>query len=234
MGAAVVLPIYAYLQLSKAPKSGFVIPLHNAKALLPSTIIAGIVPIFFLLRSTERDPEVHQLIVAVFQATPLMMFATHSVMAYYMKSIQSSSQEEVSSASYTKSMYVGTGLIAGVGHLYTQFIIFSSTDPALSYKRVYLPSPKSVYTASNDDRLVRGAHLFLQYDWIVVNVCLVVWVQVRLLPHLRGISIFKRLCCIMLQASGTVALGPGFTTSMGLWWQEKQFEVIDRADNKSR
>ena len=102
----------------------------------------------------------------------------------------------------------------------------SSSDPALNFARLYLPSI-SQGPAGVDVATARGSWLFLQFDLIIIALSSLSWAYF-LTSGLIANNKSSHVALLMVFALGGVVIGPGATVSLALFWRESVLEQQQR------
>jgi hypothetical protein len=237
IGGAVMIPLWmlALHRLSGRNsyfQSGRTVSLQYARIILPSTVILYLLPTLATF-VPGMSLDLHQNILAFWQLTPIFVniplwFASPSV-----SSTPASGKAKTADLSHLKILYNTLFGIAVVSHWITIFKILSSENPAVSFARVFLPSPARWMTSMD-----MGLLWIFQWDWIVIAIAhyipalVAIYDVQRLVPDIdddpEGDKLFKGFYMV---TALTVLGGPGAALA-GVWgWREEQLAVIEaRAD----
>ena len=222
LGAGFILPLYYLLHLHNLPKDRR-IPSSQSKSLLPAIIAGSYIPAAAMLsvplipRSTAR----HQNIISLVQVTPLLTTVIQHLMAATLGPIRTGRKP-------LKEGYLGTlrrsymviGTIAAAAHIYVVVRALQTTGLGA----VYLPGPNSQVTAASLDKVAQGAFLFLQYDWIMVNVSTLIFSfsMITDIVDAGALSLMASLVVI------DCIVGPGALLCAVLWLGENSRGGVSR------
>ena len=120
--------------------------------------------------------------------------------------------------------YIFAGFVSGSAHLYTLAITLLSVDQNVRFGRVFIPSPSSVILGSVEN-IHHGGLLFLQYDWIVVNISCALWVYLFIDTHQIFSDMQGGKTKIPLLLFFILLLGPGGTVCGALWLREENLRI---------
>ena len=219
LGAAVILPVYCFEQLNNGTETHFEVSVDRARVMVATLVLAALAPVYFMMHSAGKQAAQHQLAVAAFQVTPVFVSLVQQLLSRLFKTCWTSSKPG-SDIAYLRRVYLVGSLAALVGHVYSMAVTLLATEPAMRFTRVYIPNPSSVVSATDSELLGHGALLFLQYDWMLMNLCCMVWLYALLRPHFTYHSLVRHTILLMCTAISTLLFGPGFVVSIGLWWRE--------------
>ena len=251
-GAAIVLPVYFLKewQASSSSINHHRVPPKHAKALPVAALVSAIPMVYLLLPPyVSRSPSAQQTLITVFVLAPIICsIATHGF-AFILSSTSSSpSSSDRQKSSHSKSRFDITGtyllsaLVSAAVHLSVLSTSLFSADPAISFSRVFLPSPWKPY-GSFPTKLTEGAHLFLQYDYIYILLSCGLYTYLLLEPRLAAGDLFPAKLLATLPATPavwacvgitlvTLVLGPAAAVSLGLWAREGQWEREGQSSKK--
>jgi hypothetical protein len=235
-GAAFVLSLYFYchMKITNTSAADPTLPRTRARALTPTMALAAFPPaMVMLLAYSFTSTPGRQSIIAVFQFSPLIVAAT----VYILCAIPESSSTkpingDTNSVVYS---YVFSGFLAAAAHVYTLCVTLFSNDASVAFGRVFIPHPSQVVSGSVTN-VHDGALLFLQYDWIVINLSCALWAYLIMNPtqhssNSRG-NVTQAIVIILL----TLIVGPGATVCGALWLSEdnlrKQYVKAQSASAK--
>lgn len=223
-GAAFILSLYLYFHtriINTSSMSNPALPIARARALSPTMALAAYPPaLIMLFASRFSDISTSQVIIAIFQFSPLIVAATmYSISALYPGG--SSTKNTNDESSYVHLSYAISGLVSAGAHLFTMVITLLSNNRITRFGRVFVPSPSRVISGSIDN-VHDGALLFLQYDWIVINLSCALWAYSLIISH-RAFSHWqakvKMALAILLF---TLTIGPSATVCIALWVRENK------------
>ena len=114
-------------------------------------------------------------------------------------------------------------------------ITIFSNDATVAFTRVFMPRPSEVIPGSVTN-VHDGALLFLQYDWIIINLSCALWAYLILSTN-RTFSISR---VNAIQATfvilSTLIVGPAATVCYALWLSEgdmrKQYVKVHAVKSK--
>ena len=230
VGAAIVLPIFFLIQLQTSEPSDSRLPLNDATALLPA-ILGSYVPLVLMLSPPLVDYTVdqHQTFIAIFQIAPLIFSAMQHALAALLASTSTGNGNPGKSKRYVVGAYLFTGACSAAAHGYAMLTALFSGDQAISFKRVYVPSPSKVDRASVE-KITEGAHLFLQYDYMIISLTCILYTYLLFESHLKpkaflrayltALPVSEGKAATLLIALSTAVLGAGATVSLALWAKE--------------
>ncbi|OKL57954.1 hypothetical protein UA08_06760 [Talaromyces atroroseus] len=217
-GAGFILPIYYYLNL-KGPDINKPLRLNYAKTLTVTSVLALFLPSFIVLPPFQvtRSAQDNQTFAALFQITPTIAAVFQTILA-------SLTSPKAASGQYAAKVpvrraYFFSGLFSAAAHIYAVLTAMYSTDPAVTWSRVYVPSPSDV-VADSEWTVLEGALLFIKYDWIIINVSSALWLYLSLKPYLNMKTAFDKGSTSLLIVLSTLIVGPGATVSWGLRLRE--------------
>lgn len=172
-GAALVLPLYILVHLRNPPRR-YEITLAQAQVLILVILIASFLPaLITLLPTASRSPSQQQNIVALFQFTPLCVTVLQHVFAAGIELFSSGSKPHRSpDVFFVRWSYMFATIISASTHLYVLGSILSHEG---LFQRVYMPAGKDQVRWSTLQKVAAGAHVFLQYDFIIINISALVW-----------------------------------------------------------
>lgn len=233
-GAGFILPLYYFTQSAHTPEKLGTLPINHAKSLFPTTIITLILPAIFTLLPplVNRSPSTQQTISALFQISPLAAVLLQHSLARLLRTAvfpkekekegekgEEKQKQNQADKPYICRTYLTSALFTSLSHVYVLTTALTTTQPQASFTRIYLPRSARVAPAAKDT-IFQGALLFLQYDWVLINVSSGLWLYTILRPHLFLTSGLRRAVAFLGTLAGFVLLGPGAVVSLGLWWRE--------------
>ena len=180
-GAAFIQPIFFYFSSqSAAVKRNHTIPMHEARAFPLTTLVSLLFPLMLFVPAMLNYPiEAQHGYIALFSATPLFMVAVLFVASRPGAGSEKNVQDPDIYKPYIVTSFYTAGAISAAVHLYTLTISLTSKDPDTTFTRLFIPSPGRVSSVSSN-RLVEGAHLFTQFDWIIASVACLLYVRLLL------------------------------------------------------
>ncbi|KAH8645855.1 hypothetical protein BGZ60DRAFT_535868 [Tricladium varicosporioides] len=219
-GAAIALPLYFFNHLTWLESiSGDLgsANLPSAMSLPFSFVIGAVFPtIIGMLPTWIRRPAiVHQQILAFWQPSPVWVSLLQIA---FVASIRAMAVDVSKAFRWTKASYILAATLSALGHLYVVFIMATTSDSALSFKRMYVPfffsEPEGAV-----QKLANGPWLFLQYDLVIIVLSSLSWGFILVNRTLSNGSTI-RLFLPLLMALGAMILGSGATVSLALLWRE--------------
>ena len=226
-GAAIILPIYCLLHFqSQQLKRDNAVPLHEAKALVSTTLIGSLLPLILMLPPLiDCRVETQQAFSAVFQLTPVIFVAIQYVSARCIALRTKDRHELDVERPLIYLAFISTGICSAVAHIYSLATSFFSQDPATAFSRVYIPSPTRV-DLSISNKITEGGLLFLQYDFLVISLTCVLYTYLLLEPQSRAIKSFVladyeqsglgKFAMMLMVMLTTIVFGPGAAVSFAL------------------
>lgn len=220
-GTAAILPIYLYLHTKYTEFETFnpTISTTRPRTLMIVSLLAVSIPAAILLSAYSFASEfTRHTIIAGFELSPLLL----GVLVAIFSSTESKAPR--TSGDRIRHLYIFGGLASGGAHLYTLAITLLSQNENTKFGRVFIPSLSSV-TSGSVDNIHDGALLFLQYDWIVVNITCAAWVYLLLDSRQVLLGVRGWATRGVLTLVSTLLLGPGATVSCALYLREEKFLV---------
>ncbi|KAJ5705160.1 hypothetical protein N7536_000849 [Penicillium majusculum] len=176
LGTAIFFPFYLFVELSQhfgsSDRSDPSISYYDAKALLPATLLAMVLPYrnVYFPPSGTTDAQ-HHMFIAFYQLGP---FATYILTAGIAKYISSGKEEESrlpsnSDAPWIKAIYAVYGIFSALAHIGVILRVAFSSDPTFSLSRLFFPAFQNLWNPEAAARRYVEEHLFfLQWDFILV------------------------------------------------------------------
>jgi len=229
IGAAVVLPIYFWLQLQHRPKEAY-IQLWDAAPLPFAYIVGGVLPGLALVTRTilPRSAVTHQQIIAVVQASPLIVAIIQSVGSslYPIRNLDIRRRRTAALPSLQRVLAF-CAVFSGLAHL---IILGNSIYGSASLSSIFAPDAAATPTAADVNKLLQGARYFLQWDLLGIAASTGLWCY-----HLLSESSeMNTMALVTRLVGGMLLFGPGATTSAILSWREGQNVAKAEAKRKSR
>lgn len=227
-------PIYFYFitQSGHAVRDP-TIPLNEARA-FPLTLVANAIFPLLMFTPGGSDHERHGFI-ALFSLTPILMVLCIVLFSRPGTSLTSfatpkDERKPNVDAPWIVASLCATGILTAAQHMYT--VAATCFSPAegtagLSWARVFVPSAGSVLSWPNGSQmaLVEGAHLFIQFDWLITAAACVMFVHYLLWVSSNGRQNgggWASLTCISLAA---LVVGPAAAGSFALMAREKKLRA---------
>ena len=220
-GAAIILPLYCLVHLrNRSANQASAVPLSEAKALLPTTALGLFLPLILILPPIMGCRIEHQqAFIALFQVSPFIFVLIQQVVARLIKVLDEHRSLPNSSKSFVVASYIFAGLSSAAAHIYVLMISLLAQDNRIAFSRVFIPSLGKIDPQA-PSKITEGAHLFLQYDWIIINLTCILYVYLLLEAHLQILnrhlnipSVSSKVVVILLITITTVVLGPGAAVS---------------------
>jgi hypothetical protein len=215
IGAAVVLPLYFWMQLSYRPSDGH-IQLWNSAPLPIAFITCGALPGLALITGPMFPRSIinHQQTIAIVQASPLLI-ATIQVVGsslYPIRNLDIRRRRTAALPSLQQVLRYGA-IFSGFAHL---VILGHAILGSTSLSKIYFPDFNAVVSASAADKILEGAKYFLQWDLIGIIASTGLWCF-YMVSELSDIS---QTGLILRLVGANLLFGPGATTSAVLSWRE--------------
>ena len=201
---------------------------NAARAIPFSFLLGAIVPAVVGSAPTwngpeSRSPEVHQGILAVWQADPIWVSLIQIALtnsSSWLRGERSGGQKCDARAAHawTRASYLVAAVCSGLGHLYTMGRIFTSTNEGTNFVRMYVPFPFTG-PAGVPDILARGPFLYLQYDVFIFSVASLTWAFLAL-SRVPGGPPLSNLGLAFALTGGYFTIGAGATVSLALYVRE--------------
>jgi hypothetical protein len=259
LGAAFIQPLYFYLHTqSRATLRDPTVPYNEAIALLVATVSAVCFPLLLFVPTwlNLSTWEHHGNIGAFFGSPFLIVFAAVGTTIILAPRYGLVSKKDIKKPNEDKpwviASFVAAGIIAAAVHLYTIFGTMTSSDPDLSFTRLFIPSfgkVNSQVATSNGTlpllatglpaeyrSLLEGYHLFTQFDWIIVALSCIIFTHYLLETRpgqTRKAS--EKLSSIEMRdlrylALGSIVVGPAAAGSFALAVRESRLR--EAADSR--
>ncbi|EED19831.1 conserved hypothetical protein [Talaromyces stipitatus ATCC 10500] len=225
-GAAIALPLYFRLHLKWIDETrNRLSPMDtaSARALPASFILGALLPAVIGMLPTwyPRADVLHQNILASWQPDPIWVSTIQALLVFV---LSSKTRNDLKAVWWTQLSYLLATVSSASGHIYAISSLLASTDPAITFVKVYVPF---LFTGPEGatQKLASGPWLFLQYDLIIISISCMSWaylLTVRVLPENHWVH--RLLPIIFLSSS--VVLGPGATVSLALFWREGHLRSV--------
>ncbi|TAQ86979.1 hypothetical protein B7494_g4682 [Chlorociboria aeruginascens] len=140
-GAAIALPLYFYNHLKwlKTTSQGLqTASLSSAMSLPFSFIIGVVVPTVIgeLPTWVSRSDYLHQQVLAFWQPAPIWISL---VQTFFVFSMGALAKDNVKSSEWVKASYLLAASLSALGHIYVVSAILRSSDPTISFTKMYTP-----------------------------------------------------------------------------------------------
>ncbi|KAH6652007.1 hypothetical protein BKA67DRAFT_660778 [Truncatella angustata] len=234
-GAAIV-PLY-HLAFTLASKkktylsSGREVSLGYAKSLLPALAVGYLVPTIAMYLPWG-DLNITQNLTALWQPAPAFPNLLLLVLAPVLAS-SSRSSSRTSDVKHLKRIYVAAGIVSTFTQWATLYLFFTSTNPKLSFKYVFVPN-KNIWK----ENTALGLHYIFLWDFWIIYASSLVWCWVVVVDYLRYVRgkvtpIQMLLAAVNIVGVALVA-GPG--TAMALVWNKREnlLVEIETGDRKKK
>ncbi|KAF1837895.1 hypothetical protein BDW02DRAFT_518089 [Decorospora gaudefroyi] len=229
IGGAVIVPIWMILfHRISGPKSYFqtgrAVPLPYARSILPGTIILYLIPTIALFVPGKSLATLQNLL-AFWQFTPVLVniplwFAALSA------SSATGSKSKTADLPHLKILYAFLFTFCVGAHWYTIRGISTSTNPAVSFASVFVPS---TYTWNKS--MDWGVLYIFQWDWIVCGLMniLPAWIAVCDVLRLQkgGATLENWLEGFIMVMTLTIGGGPGAALAAVWFWREQKLATLE-------
>ncbi|KAI9785109.1 MAG: hypothetical protein M1816_000520 [Peltula sp. TS41687] len=226
IGAGVILPLYIFVHVRSIPRKDE-IPLEHAKVLIPTILLSSYLPAILttLPSPTSRSPSGHQTIIALFQTTPVWVAVLQHMLCASLTMISPARAGRANAdIGYVRGAYGFGAVLSALGHLYVLRGILLSDS---TIRQVYLPSTSQPGMSSGEKILAQGATIFLQYDWMIINVSALLWSYLLVRKQVKRIKVSTCVAAVVVNA----AVGPGALVSGVLGWREGKIRTINKASD---
>lgn len=244
MSGMFVIPVWyaAYTVLSRrssyfSEPSGLTVRAPLAKAFFPSLLLLYIVPTIAMY-FPYADPIVNQDVTAFWQATPVYVNIGLWLLALTVFSGSSDDQKKHTTAALptsTRHINRAYGLafvVSVVTHISVVWLIMTSTDPGMSFSKVFVPALDLRYAVKGEAAagFVYGTVRMFQWDHVGIFASTVLWavlgvydVQTRLAGpgHKDGVVV-----PVLALLVGAIVLGPGAAVAAFSVWREKKLAAV--------
>lgn len=220
-GAAIILPFYCLIHLRhRSTNQASAVPLSEAKALLPTTALGFFLPLILILPPVLGCRiELQQAFMALFQASPLIFVLIQQIVARLIRTLDKHRSPSDPNRSFVIGSYVFAGLSSAAAHIYVLIISGFTQNSRIAFTRVFIPSLVEIDRRA-PNRITEGTHLFLQYDWIIINLTCILYSYFLLEAHLETLirhlkipSSSRKPVAIVFVTMTTVIVGPGAAVS---------------------
>jgi hypothetical protein len=214
--------------------SGREVPLGYARAILPALVLGFLVPTFAMYYPWG-DLELTQNITALWQASPMFPNILLLILSPLLASSSPSSAKTSTPADvkYLKWVYLVASILSTITHVTTLYICFTSSNPQLSLRYVFLPS-----TENWKDSTVLGLHYTFQWDFWGIFVPSIAWAWLVVMDSHRLLEDGPTLYVMFLSAFNlllvSVLVGPGTALALTWNWRENKMVMIERGEKKSK
>ncbi|KAK4452524.1 hypothetical protein QBC34DRAFT_26593 [Podospora aff. communis PSN243] len=210
-GVAVFLPIWVLLYLGQGSAGNSELPLNVSTALPTTTLwlMASTTPLLLPALCGATPGQIHIGVICFFLTPPLYAIALRIGRFVVARGFSVRNPVEVS--------YKLAGVVSAVVHLLVLYRIFGGDEnQGLSLGRVYVPDPSAVQSPA---MLTEGALLFIQYDYVVTGVVIILLgmqllsVEAKTSGWMSEIGVFVLLF---------VVAGPGAGLAYALFCKERR------------
>jgi hypothetical protein len=238
IGGAVIAPLFYFAYILSSTKnayfySGREVTTSYAKAILPSVILAYLVPTFLMYIPWD-DVVLLQNLTAFWQFGPLLVNVLMWIFSYALRDPSTTASNRVSGTDikHLNRIYATSALVTAVNHIGTLYICLTSSNPQLSLSYVFLPN-KDIWKTTT----ALGVHWIFQCDWwgTFVSSFLWCWLSIFDVQRLAGYSsVASVVQAFIIIALSTVVVGPG-TMVAGVWyWREAKLVGLERSIGKAK
>ncbi|KAI0384273.1 hypothetical protein F5Y04DRAFT_239392 [Hypomontagnella monticulosa] len=232
-GGAIALPLYYITHISWATTGGcrrirdtsqaFAIPWSFCfGAVLPA--IVGMGTKWF--GPGTRSSDTHQLILGLWQLDPIWVSWIQMGVSMVYTVIcspnhqNSTGRSEKSNHYWTLITYLFAAVFSGAGHLYTIWQTIWDGSQQFGFADLYIPWPFSSLSGGQDDILVYGPWLFLQYDFIIISLSSLSWAYYLLKFNTPLHNTLSSQMLVLTLLLGAILVGPATTVSLALLYRE--------------
>jgi hypothetical protein len=229
-GAAMVTPIYFYfLTKSQHTARDNTIPLNEARGLPPTLIVNALFPLLIFAPSwLGWSAHTHQGLIGLYHLTPAIMIVVVVACSRPGTTLTQTATPKKKTAPnedapWVVASLVATGVLSAAVHIY---IVVAALLPSwrgrsdLSVSRLFIPAPQESFAMPQGSlpALVEGAHLFSQFDWLVLAAASVVFTNHMLEKSSQGQGVRKKdkRAELIWNMVGTAVLGPAAAGSFAL------------------
>jgi hypothetical protein len=235
-GAAFILPIYCFRHVrANIPEKNTTLKSYEARALLITIAISATFPLILMLPPIlSCTVETQQGYLAIFQVTPLLFAGIQVLASLFLRGFQATQPEDANESNQsTRSAYLFACTIASLAHLSALGASIFTRNAELSFSRVFLPWYTHVDQSSpNGQGLVMGAHLFTQFDSLIIGLTCAVYAFALIEPLLKKRTLIKyevsnktSIWAAVIIAITTVVLGPAAVVSFAFVMREANLSV---------
>ena len=216
-----MLPLYCLIHLrNRSANQASAVPVSEAKALLPTTALGLFLPLMLILPPVLGCRIEHQqAFMALFQASPLIFVLIQQIVARLIRTLDEHRSPSDPNRPFVVGSYIFAGLSSAAVHIYVLIISLFTQNTHIGFSRVFIPSLVKIDPRA-PKKITEGAHLFLQYDWIIINLTCILYIYFlseahleTLTRHLKIPSGSRKLVAIVFITMTTVILGPGAAVS---------------------
>ncbi|KAI1153715.1 hypothetical protein F4825DRAFT_242774 [Nemania diffusa] len=240
-GAAIALPLYFALHLPLATSRSAVC-VHDsdqAFAITSSFLLGAILPALAGMGAPwsgapGRTALAHQLILGIWQPDPIWVCGIQMAISWISRVVRSPSYKEDLQADrraydWIRNAYFFASMVSGFGHLYTVWRCLTDNTDEINFTRMYVPWPFKSLSGGDENVLIYGTWLFLQYDFLIISLSSLSWAYFLLRANTslgRAMSATTLATVLFLAA---VMVGPGTTVSLALWYREMELRKVPKA-----
>ncbi|CAI9633216.1 hypothetical protein GT037_000016 [Alternaria burnsii] len=237
-GAAVVTPLFFCLLAKSAYTTrDCTIPLNEARGFPPTLVVNALFPVIMYAASwLGWSAHTQQSLVAWYHLNPMLMIVTvvlasrpgTSLTQFETPKRKSAPDED---APWIVASLVATGVLSAAVHVSVVLSALAASftrNTDLGILRLYVPSPRSVFAQPRGSMaaLVEGAHLFTQFDWIIVAAACFIITNHLLEKSAPRLTEKAKKTALLWNLLGTVALGPGAAGSFALAVRENRMRAM--------
>ncbi|KAI4928960.1 hypothetical protein J4E85_005582 [Alternaria conjuncta] len=237
VGAACIVTIWwLLLHRVSQPKayfeSGRTVPLPYARVILPGVFLFYVVPTVTLFLPDQSVDRVQKLL-AFWQFTPILSGIPMWLVSLSGTSTTVTASNRNADVRHLKVLYALLFVLCVATHWYAIRGISLSTDPDVTYARVFLPS---TYTWKRNADW--GLLFIFQWDWLIIGLMYIIpsWVAVCDVQRMRNgeatlENIFESFLVIAALTGGG---GPGATLAAVWFWREAALADIEIASGAKK
>lgn len=116
--------------------------------------------------------------------------------------------------SFVRGSYMFAAIFSAGAHCYILSYLFSLE---VMFRKIFIPTFNDQVRAAGVQKLAMGAVLFLQYDFIIINISALLWCYL-LVKQVKDIKMMVLVAGIIV---ADALIGPGALVSVVFWWRER-------------
>ena len=151
--------------------------------------------------------------------SPLFFVCIQQVAARLIQTLDKRREGSDGDKLFVMGSYILAGLSSAAAHIYVMMVLLFTPNARITFSRVYVPSLAKIDPWA-PSKITEGAHLFLQYDWVIINLACMLYAYFLLEPHLESLirhlkapSGPSKLVATLPVIMTTIVLGPGAAVS---------------------
>lgn len=223
-GVAVFLPLWCLLYVAQRDATGPVpLPAADGRT-FPLTAIWSVLleaPLLLPAWMGWSSADIQKGVVLFFCGPPI--FSGFQALVSRLVALSGDQRSTTTATPGIRAAYFITGLVTGLAHLGSIAFAVCSSQPGLSLSRVYFPHKDLVQTGG-PNILTEAAFLFLQYDYIVINVTVLALGThlLRTEPGNAHQAVARKSGSLMTFCTITAILGPGASMAYAMSSEESR------------